>query len=74
MAKYSLEIIPKPAKDTRTVLYTDNKIIFFKGGGSDNYYCGCCDYLLCESITRTQIQNIVLKCPECSAYNELKGS
>ena len=74
MAKYSLEIIPEPKKNSRTVLYTDKKIQYFKGAGNDNYYCGSCEYLLCESITRSQIQMLILKCPECGGYNELKGS
>lgn len=74
MAKYSLEVIPAPQKTAKSVFISNNKIQFFKGNGVDNYYCGSCGFLLCESVHRSQIVNIVLKCPSCLAYNELKGT
>jgi len=73
MPKYNLEVIPEPEKNTRVILVNINKIPVFKGQGDDNYYCGSCGFLLCEKIHRTQIKNIVLKCPGCKAFNEIRG-
>lgn len=73
MAKFSLDVIPEPEKNTRAILVINQKTPIFKGNGNDDYCCGSCGFVLCESVFRTQIKNLVLKCPECMAYNEIRG-
>ena len=64
-----LNIVPKPAQGTRTLI--ESKISpAFKGEGETNYVCGNCGAVLAEKVRPGQIKNIVVLCPKCGKYNE----
>ncbi len=73
---YKLQIISKPKEGASILLTKSGKSTtpFVVGEGSDNYVCGSCKTVLCQGVTRGQIVGVVLKCPNCSNYNILKGS
>ena len=74
MTDFIMEIIPEPPAGTASVLVfgKKGKHAFIKGTGEDNYLCGTCRNVLCEKITRGQVQNLVFKCPNCDSYNFIR--
>jgi phage FluMu protein Com len=43
----------------------------FRGGGDINWVCGHCDHLLVECMLPGQIEDIVIKCFSCDAFNQI---
>jgi len=76
MANYQMEIIPEPKPGTASVLIRSGKgtLPIIKGQGDVNYVCGACHTVICEHVERGQIINIVFKCPQCQAYNRIRGT
>jgi len=74
MTDFIMEIIPEPPAGTASVLVfgKKGKHTFIKGTGEDNYLCGTCRNVLCENITRGQVQNLVFKCPNCDSFNLIR--
>jgi transposase-like protein len=72
--RLKLKVIPKPEKGSRSVLVAENgadNLLFFKGQAGDIHYeCGNCNRVLVSGVYSAQVQNIVMKCPECGAFNE----
>jgi|SRR2546427_9313165 SEC-C motif-containing protein len=68
----ALRIIPEPDPNTRAVLiYGGEGTIAFRGFDVGlALCCGQCKSHLVVGMEREQIQNIVLKCKGCGAYNE----
>lgn len=66
-----LPVIPPPPEGTAAILVAAEGFQgpFLKGEGSIDLLCGKCLYTLAEAIHPWQIQNIVLQCPACEAYN-----
>lgn len=64
-----LSIIPKPLEGSCTVIIPKN-VPAFTGEGDVNYICGNCGALIAEKISRGQITNAVVLCPQCGQYNE----
>ncbi len=64
-------IIPKPKEKTRTV-FIGNVIPFFRGKGDLTIICGNCFLPLACNISEGQLQNIVIKCPNCDKYNDIQ--
>ena len=71
MTDIKLEIIPEPEVGTRAVLKIDKISAIIVGTGSNNYICGNCDFVLAEKINEGQFNDIVLRCPSCSSYNNM---
>ena len=69
-------MIPKPKENARTVLVLkpdpDLPSIVIKGVGNLNLLCGYCEYVLCEKVGIGHIRNVVLKCPVCNNYNDIR--
>lgn len=72
--KKKLRVIPEPTPNTRTVLVAGEShnppFRFMRGGGNIDLICGGCGYKLATKVAATAIKNIVLKCPDCSAFND----
>ncbi len=66
-------IISKPKEGTRAV-FIGKAIPFFKGGGNVNIICAKCNLPLASNISKGQLKNIVIKCPNCDAYNDIQES
>lgn len=67
-----LKIIPKPKERTRVVLEPRKGVIpVIKGIGDIDLQCGKCKTCLVEGTVEGQIQNIVIRCPNCKSYNEI---
>lgn len=77
-AKKSIEIkmkiIETPKEENRAIFKSGNSsndFIFIVGKGDTNYICGKCGNVLCKSVFKNQIENIVFVCPKCNSYNEI---
>lgn len=66
-----LQVVPEPARGTATVFeYTGEGTRIIKSTLTDiSYDCGDCGSSLMAGIDIDQIQNIILKCSNCGAYN-----
>jgi hypothetical protein len=76
MPQTRLPIIKVPEEKTRSVFTRGtvpaNKTEpFFTDEGDTDLICGQCGLLLAQGIGARQIQNIVLHCPACGAYNNV---
>ncbi|NOU00060.1 MAG: SEC-C domain-containing protein [Gallionella sp.] len=71
--KIALKIIPEPDPGTRAVFeMTNNANILFQGFETEiGLVCGACSKVLAAGINREQIINVVLKCNQCGAFNEV---
>lgn len=67
-----LSVIPEPDPNTRAVfVYSGEGTIIFRGFEVGlALCCGQCKSHLVVGMKRKQIQNIVLRCKGCGAYNE----
>lgn len=72
---YNLSVIPEEETKNKAVLVREDKETpFIEGKSDDNYLCGVCNNLLCKNISRGQIINLVFKCPNCGAFNKVRGT
>lgn len=71
--KRILKVIKRPKRKKRAVLSTKKGIRtpVINGLGDLDLLCGKCFTLLVEGINEGQIQNVVLQCPKCRAFNEI---
>ncbi len=77
MRRFTLKLptIPQPAQDTRTVFVQaapDKPHAFIQGKGPADLLCGKCEFKLVKGIGPGQITNLVLKCPKCESYNDIR--
>ena len=68
----ALTIIPKPTPWSRSVLGPAEGLSgpLIKGSGRVDLVCGECTEILAAGVADQQLQNLVLRCPSCGAYNE----
>jgi len=68
-----LKVIPEPDPNSRSVFVYDGEgTIAFRGFDVGlALCCGQCNSHLIVGIKRENIQNIVLRCKKCGAYNEI---
>jgi len=76
MKNYQMEVIPEPAQGTAAILALNKsgQYPLMEGKGTTNYLCGACRNVICKSVERGQIINLVFKCPNCGSYNHIKGT
>ncbi len=69
----TLEVIPKPLENTRSVIEFENIGNRITGESADGVtlICGECGSILVEKLNRNQIRNIVIRCPSCKSYNNV---
>ena len=72
--RIKMKVIPEPAPNTRSVLMPEFKGAVMTSKGSLDYYCGNCDITLFRRIDYKQVQNLVVKCGGCGAFNEIPTS
>ncbi len=67
-----LNTIPEPAPGTRSVLVPAEGLSgpLIKGSGPIDLVCGGCGKVLAAAVGEQELQNLVLKCPSCGAYDE----
>ncbi len=67
-----LKVIPEPDPDTRAVfIYEGEGTVAFNGNEIGlAMACGDCQSHLVVGISENKIQNIVIRCKKCGAYNE----
>jgi DNA-directed RNA polymerase subunit RPC12/RpoP len=67
-------VIARPAKGSRVVLVAAPDSPAIKGVGEGEgpltYTCGRCGRALLEHISFEQVQNLVIQCGDCGAFNE----
>jgi cytidine deaminase len=72
MVTTQLKVIPESEVKGRAVLTKkDGDNVIVRGNGEYSYTCGNCQQVLLENISDNQIQNMILKCGSCGAYNNL---
>jgi len=70
--KRVLPIISRPEPGNRVVLEPSPGVSpVIKGTGDLDLLCGKCRMRLVEGIVEGQVQNIVIRCPNCESYNEI---
>jgi len=70
--KMILKVIPEPEPNSRAILVPPRGVSpVIKGTGDLDLLCGQCNEKLVEGIVEGQVQNIVIRCPKCNAYNEI---
>lgn len=79
--KIHLTVLPKSETENKSVLIRSNFLFtsinpfsIMQGQGDTDYLCGACDATLANSVNRSQIISIVIKCGNCNAYNNVKGT
>jgi phage FluMu protein Com len=67
-----LRVIPQPEVGTRTVLVWEGPMPgpVIQGEGDVVMECGKCRKVLVEGMPVGNLRSIVLRCPNCQAYNE----
>ncbi len=70
MATIKLTVIPEPKPGTASIL-SPTVSPAIRSEGDMNYDCGSCGTRLLESVTYKQVMNMAIKCPKCSAHNEI---
>jgi hypothetical protein len=70
-----LNVIPRPPEGTRSVLTKseddrDSLIVQGEAGFDLSYECGVCGAPLAHGVRPGQLQNLVLQCNKCGAFNE----
>jgi hypothetical protein len=69
-----MKVIPAPSRSKRSVLEaptSDPGYRFYRGGGDVNLLCGQCGRELVAGLqSEGHLQSVVLKCPECGAFND----
>jgi hypothetical protein len=71
-----MEVIPEPQPGTAAVIVPETKgrYALFQGVGDVDYTCGTCQNILGKGLHRGTIQHLVIKCPNCDAYNRERGN
>ena len=62
-------VVKKPAEGTRAVLAPPEGPAL-RGEGDIVFVCGGCRAVLIDGMAQGQVQNIVVRCPDCGAHNE----
>jgi hypothetical protein len=73
MVKIPLRVVPEPAEGTAAVLKSADGVArpFMKGTSTGHdYVCGSCGAVLLEAMARGQVQQLILHCAACGAYND----
>jgi DNA-directed RNA polymerase subunit RPC12/RpoP len=60
----------EPAPNTRAVLVPTHDGPVFQGSAETSYVCGRCGHVLLKGVGPGHIQNMVIKCKPCGAYND----
>jgi hypothetical protein len=71
-----MEVIPEPQPGTASVLVYAHKgkHVIIRSTSDHNYLCGSCQNVICERVALGQISNLVFKCPNCGAFNRVRGT
>ncbi len=71
MVDIKCTVLPKPHPSSAVLDSRATIVPYFNGTGPDSYFCGNCNFLVAKNITKGQIQNLVVTCPQCKSFNEL---
>jgi hypothetical protein len=71
MAKIIMKVIPEPASNTRTIVESFSANPVLEGESANQYVCGACGEVLIDHVPHDEIQNIVVRCSKCKAFNEV---
>ena len=72
MATKKTTVIPEPAQGTRVVMAPPEAPIIKGGAGQEVWECGSCGTVLADIQPNVLFANIVLKCPDCGSFSEMK--
>lgn len=70
MADETLHVIELPPEHLRIVL-KDGPAPLLRREGDTTYLCGQCSTALAEDVWLWEVRNVVFRCPECGADNEI---
>ena len=72
MLRIKLKRIPEPVEGTRAVVVPDRMMspVIHCEDGDTEYVCASCETLLVLG-RGDAVQNVVIRCPKCWAYNDV---
>ena len=66
-------VVEEPDPSTTAIIEISGLQPWLTGDGDINSLCGGCGFTLAEGLDQlAQIQQVVLRCPRCSAYNRTR--
>lgn len=66
-----LKVIKEPKAGSRTVLSSGKQRPAIQSEGPHSYTCGVCGLVLLKNVAAGQVENVVIKCGSCRAFNEV---
>ena len=70
MPDETLRVIELPEGHFRIVL-KQGPAPLLRREGDTNYHCGQCSAVLAEQVWMWEVRNVVFRCPQCGADNEV---
>lgn len=75
LLRLRMPVIPEPSPQIRSVIvptgeFPEEKAIIEWANPAVEMYCGQCGRVLIRAESVGSIENIVIKCPRCGAYND----
>jgi hypothetical protein len=67
-----LKVIPKPGSGTRIVFapFSPEPLYIGDDGSAPDYICGNCGCVFMTKVNTLMLDNIIIKCPRCGAFND----
>jgi len=65
-----LRVIPKPASGTRIVFAPFSSAYIGDDTSAPDYVCGNCSCVFMTKVNTLVLDNIIIKCPRCGAFND----
>lgn len=64
-----MHIVAKPGASKKHV-FSPHRTPAFRGRGWTTYLCGACRTELAQNVVPEQMEDLIILCPECGAFNE----
>lgn len=67
-----LDVIPKPAEGSRIVFapFSPEPLYIGDDTSAPDYICGECSCVFMTKVNTLMLDNIIIKCPRCGAFND----
>ncbi|MYD65444.1 MAG: hypothetical protein F4X26_05620 [Chloroflexi bacterium] len=72
MASEQLVVVELPEGGKPRIILDRDELPLLRRDGDTEYRCGACDVVLAEQVWQWEVRNLVLRCPSCGAYNEVR--
>lgn len=67
---FMMQVVPEPPEGTGNVILPEKPFEpTIRGDGLQNYLCGKCKKIICETVQIEQIKDAIVKCGYCGVFN-----